>query len=188
MFSFWKARRTTLAQAGAAVPVPASTAPPDAAAAAPSVLPADAGVLPYYPDLVEELLAEHEAVSMLEQRLRRAFMRQDWPRVAKRLRELGTLLRGHILKENVRLYAFLQQVTENEADIETMKHFRRGAKALSQSLLAFFERYENIDQLPPEQAAAFLADLDAISQAIHERMQSEEQQLYPLYRGYAVAV
>lgn len=186
MFSFWKAKHKTLVQAGAAVLIPASTVLPDATAAAPSILPADAGVLPYYPDLIEELLAEHEAVNALEQRLRRAFMRQDWPRVAKRLQELGTLLRGHILKENVRLYAYLQQVTENEADIETMKHFRRGAKALSQSLLAFFERYQSIDQLPSEQAAAFLTDLDAISQAVHARMQSEEEQLYPLYSGYAV--
>lgn len=187
MFSFWKAKQKTLDESDATVPIPASSALPDAAATAPSILPADAGVLPYYPDLVEELLAEHEAVNALEQRLRRAYMRQDWPRVAKRLRELGTLLRGHILKENVRLYAYLQQVTENEADVETIKHFRRGAKVLSEALLAFFERYENIDQLPPQQAAAFLADLDVISQAVHARMQSEEQQLYPLYSGNAMA-
>jgi len=180
MFGFWKTKRKFPVQAEAGTPsmLPATAAVGSAA---------PVGTMPYCAGLIEELVADHAALRALEARIRRAFLRNDLTRVAKRLREFGTLLRGHILKENVRLYAFLQRIIEDDAEIETIKHFRREMNGLSQSLLAFFKQYESIDQLPPEQAAGFLADLDALSWVVHDRMQREERQLYPLYRGSAVA-
>lgn len=140
------------------------------------------GKIPYYPQLIQELEHDHQALDMLEQGIRRAFLRKDLAQTSRRLKKFASLLRGHILKENVRLYVYLQQqFTNDEFNLDIIKYFRREMNGIARASLQFLEQYEWIDQLPAEELTTFLADLESIGKVVHARMLREEQDLYPLY-------
>ena len=52
---------------------------------------------------------------------------------------------------------------------------------IARTVLSFLEKYESLQQISEEQLNNFLIDLENISKVIHERMQREEEKLYPLY-------
>lgn len=138
--------------------------------------------IPYYPNLIEELVHDHQMMAALKKSIRRAFLRQDLKKTEKRLEEFASVFRSHILKENVRMYAYLQQqFTDEKNNIEIVKYFRKEMNGVARTVLSFLEKYESLQQLSEEQLNKFLIDLENISKVIHERMQREEEKLYPLY-------
>ncbi len=138
--------------------------------------------IPYYPNLIEELVHDHQMMAALKKSIRRAFLRQDLKKTEKRLEEFASVFRSYILKENVRMYAYLQQqFTDEKINIELVKYFRKEMNGVARTVLSFLEKYESLQQLSEEQLNKFLIDLENISKVIHERMQREEEKLYPLY-------
>ena len=121
-------------------------------------------------------------MAALKKSIRRAFLRKDLKKTEKRLEEFASVFRSHILKENVRMYAYLQQqFTDEKINIEIVKYFRKEMNGIARTVLSFLEKYESLQQLSEEQLNKFLIDLENISKVIHERMQREEEKLYPLY-------
>ena len=121
-------------------------------------------------------------MATLKKSIRRAFLRKDLKKTEKRLEEFASVFRSHILKENVRMYAYLQQqFTDEKINIEIVKYFRKEMNSIARTVLSFLEKYESLQQISEEQLNKFLIDLENISKVIHERMQREEEKLYPLY-------
>ena len=182
MFGFFKAKSKPEAVSGGDA---VDTLPP-AIEEEPSLISAAAqatpGGIPYYPNLIEELVHDHQMMAALKKSIRRAFLRKDLKKTEKRLEEFASVFRSHILKENVRMYAYLQQqFTDEKNNIEIVKYFRKEMNGVARTVLSFLEKYESLQQLSEEQLNNFLIDLENISKVIHERMQREEEKLYPLY-------
>jgi hemerythrin-like domain-containing protein len=98
------------------------------------------------------------------------------------LNEYGVLLRNHLLKENMRLYIYLQQrVADDEVNTRLVRSFRKEMDGMAKTALNFLEKYKAIEQLPANQQAEFIIELESIGAVVQERMHREENLLYPLY-------
>lgn len=166
-------------QAGA--PAPTAAAPAPAPAAAPAA-PSPGGGIAYYPDLIGELVGDHHQLLRHYESVRECFARQDLARIGQELQEFGALLRDHLLKENMRLYIYLQQrVAGDEVNTKLVRSFRLEMDGVARQALDFLERYKNIATMPASALTQFLDEFERIGTVVHGRMQREEQGLYPLY-------
>lgn len=161
---------------------PAAPAPAPAPAPAVSV-PAQGGAgIAYYPNLIGELVGDHQQLQRHYDIVRESFARQDLARVGRELHEFGALLRSHLLKENMRLYIYLQQrVAGDDVNTKLVRSFRQEMDGVARQALDFLERYEHIATMPAAALTDFLAQFEHIGGVVHGRMQREEQGLYPLY-------
>ena len=152
MFGFFKAKsKPEAASGGDAVDTlpPVIVEEPSLISAAAQATP---GGIPYYPNLIEELVHDHQVMATLKKSIRRAFLRKDLKKTEKRLEEFASVFRSHILKENVRMYAYLQQqFTDEKNNIEIVKYFRKEMNGIARTVLSFLEKYESLQQLSEEQ-------------------------------------
>ncbi len=162
-----------------AAPVVAAQ-PAPAAPVAPAA-PAGGGIA-YYPDLIDDLVGDHHQLLRHYEIVRDCYARQDMARVAQELQEFGALLRGHLLKENMRLYIYLQQrVAGDDVNTKLVRSFRQEMDGVARQALDFLERYQGVATMAAAQRAGFLDEFEAIGVIVHGRMRREEQALYPLY-------
>jgi hemerythrin-like domain-containing protein len=97
------------------------------------------------------------------------------------LQEFGSLLQGHLLKENIKLYVYLQHALANDPDnAALMQGFRKEMNGISRTVTRFLKHYgeENWDRQRQEK---FGHDLQAIGEVLVKRIETEESVLYPLY-------
>lgn len=136
----------------------------------------------YYPKLIEELVQDHHQLDLLTQRMKQHFNAGAFSQVTQMLNEYGVLLRNHLLKENMRLYIYLQQrVADDEVNTRLVRSFRKEMDGMAKTALNFLEKYKAIEQLPANQQAEFIIELEGIGAVVQERMHREENLLYPLY-------
>lgn len=160
---------------------PATAAKAEAAPAAAAPVPATAGIA-YYPQLIDELVQDHHQLQALEKRIKLGFERRDLALVARELAEFGSLLRNHLLKENMRLYIYLKQrVADDEINAALVRSFRKEMDGIARQALDFLDKYQAIETMSGQAALNFVQELEGIGTVVHERMQREEQVLYPLY-------
>ncbi len=170
MFGLFKSKNPP--QAPAAPAVPAAVPAPQAPAAG----------IAYYPRLIEELVGDHRTLERLQKDIQGTFQHSDFAKVSSLLQEFGSLLRGHLLKENMRLYVYLQQrVAGDEVNTAIVRSFRKEMDGVARTALDFLEKYQNIQQLSSADQLAFVTELEQIGKVVHGRMNREEQTLYPLY-------
>lgn len=163
-----------------AAPPPPREEPP---AAAPAVAPAPSGSngIHYSPTLLQELQGEHQQLLRVYGELGQAHSVGDLAAVARLLERLRSALNGHLLKENVRLYLYLDRALAGDADSHALvRQFRHEMDGISKSLAAFLERYKDLGS-DASLAETFGADLTEVGMMLAERIQHEEETLYPLY-------
>ncbi len=135
----------------------------------------------YYSDLVPELLNDHQVLLKRFAEIAEAEKRGEFHRLPGLLEEFGSILRGHLLKENVKLYIYLQHALANDPDnAALMQGFRTEMHGISRTVTNFLKHYgqKEWDQQRREQ---FGTDLDEIGEVLVRRIQTEEEVLYPLY-------
>ncbi len=177
MFSIFKKQATAPQPPTAPTPAPTS---PDPHASSPAS-PQGSGIA-YYPDLIGNLVADHHSLLHLHNSIKQAFARHDLATVSQQLKEFGTLLRNHLLTENMRLYIYLQQqMAGDEINTTLVRSFRKEMDGIAKTALDFLARYESIENLSSPASATFMAELDTIGQTVLARMKREEDLLYPLY-------
>ena len=135
----------------------------------------------YHSDLVPELLNDHQILLKHFGEIVEAEKRGEFHRLPDLLEEFGSVLRGHLLKENVKLYIYLQHALANDPDNAVlMQGFRTEMHGISRTVTKFLKRYgqKEWDRQRREQ---FGADLDKIGEVLVRRIQTEEEVLYPLY-------
>lgn len=175
MFGLFNKKKSETQQS---TPTPRSAAP---AATAP-VAAAPAAGIAYYPKLIDELVQDHHQLQVLQERIKHGFDQRDLGMVARELGEFGALLRNHLLKENMRLYIYLQQrVAGDEVNTSLVRSFRKEMDGLARQALDFLEKYKAIETMPAMEVLNFVEELERIGNVVHGRMQREEQALYPLY-------
>lgn len=162
---------------GTAAAQPAKVPAPEAVGAtAPGTL------IRHDPALVAALKQDHQLLLEIFGSIRNAAAAGDLRAVQKRLEHFRIVLQDHLLKENVRLYVYLEHLLRSDPTSHELMHgFRHEMDAIGKTVVGFLGRYKFIAG-EPALAASFGAELDAIGQALAARIRREEDTLYPMYR------
>lgn len=133
----------------------------------------------YSPKLIKELEDDHKALVNLYKEAANAIERRDGAALRRNLGQLKDSLTGHLLKENLKLYAYMNHCYRNDAEgVDLIKGFRNDMTQIGKVVFNFLSKYT----APGAKFdLAFKKEFDAIGEALVRRIESEEKQLYPLY-------
>lgn len=151
------------------------------AAPAPRYATAPGTEIHYHPGLIGQLVSDHEHLVGIYAEIKAAFEAGDYALVSQKLHEFRSGLQTHLLTENVRLYIYLDHcLADDETNSELIHGFRREMDGIGKVAMNFLKKYEAIG-VDEGLAPAFAKDFATIGQVLTERIQKEEQVLYPLY-------
>lgn len=137
------------------------------------------------PELIATLKADHELLLEVFTAIGAATQSGDLGEVQKRLGHFRTLLTDHLLKENVRLYIYLEHMLQQDAaSHRQVREFRQEMDAIGKAVVAFLGKYKDIIH-EPHLAASLAAELGAIGEVLVGRIRREEETLYPMYAPLA---
>ncbi len=135
----------------------------------------------YHPDLIEELMADHQALISLAGRIKQTYIDGVHTALPDMLKEFGNLLRSHLLKENIKLYVYLQHVLANDEENATLMHeFRSEMKDIGRKVSEFLRKYTHAEW-NADLLSAFGNEFDGVLEVLGKRIKMEETVLYTLY-------
>lgn len=165
------------ARAAAAAPAPATAR--TEAVLAQTVAPGTA--IHYHPELIGKLTQEHQCLLRLFEHVQRAAREGDVVLAARHLEAFRVQLQGHLLTENVRLYVYLEHALAGDASShQLMRAFRHEMDDIGKAVVDFLTSYRELARRP-DLTPQFLQALEGIGKVLVERIQREEETLYPLY-------
>ena len=125
---------------------------------------------------------EHDQLTLLLEIVRTSHEARDYANTALTLHRFRSSLNVHVLKENVHLYAYLQQYLPHDSEEALLMHeFRREMHGVTRQALAFLKRYDAPGALNAESHEAFSRDVAELTDLLAKRIENEERFLYPLY-------
>lgn len=135
----------------------------------------------YDPRLVEALKDDHSLLLDIYKAIDAARSEGNLMTVQTRLEQFRMMLQDHLLKENVRLYVYLEHILAGDATSHQLMHeFRHEMDGIGRIVVGFLTKYRQIG-IHPELAADFNKDFAAIGEALVARIRREEDTLYPMY-------
>lgn len=138
----------------------------------------------YDPKLIETLLADHARLGTLFARIGTLEKSGEYAEVRTLLTHFKSSLQAHILTENVRFYAYLEKSLSSDTDNATTIHeFRRDMNTIARKVVDFVKAWQNSDFATPAERQQFADDYKLVGQLLEQRLDSEENSLYPLYQA-----
>lgn len=135
----------------------------------------------YSPDLIASLQGDHQTLLDLYGEITEAFEEKRYTDVSSMLITFRSGLNAHLLTENVRLYIYLERsLAGDETSRELIHGFRKEMDEIAKVALGFLRKYEAIG-VDADLAGRFAADFATLGKVLVERIQKEENTLYPLY-------
>jgi hemerythrin-like domain-containing protein len=135
----------------------------------------------YSPDLIASLQNDHQTLLGLYGEINEAFAEKRYADVSLMLTTFRSNLNAHLLTENVRLYIYLDRSLAGDATSSELIHgFRKEMDEIAKVALGFLRKYEAIG-VDADLASRFAADFATLGKVLVERIQKEENTLYPLY-------
>lgn len=195
MLNMFRPTRGDSSQIGSSqfAPTPISSAPitPPVSQAAPAavVLPqaapsqAEKFQVAYDPALIQQLEQEHKAMLEIYGCIDRAIALHNWNEIPPLLTRFRSKLTDHLLKEGVKLYAFLHKTLQAEDELSFLfQSFKKEMGVIGKTVFNFFDKYVADNALAsPQQRDAFVAEFKSIGTVLVSRIQREEEQLYTIY-------
>lgn len=135
----------------------------------------------YDASLVERLKRDHQDLVALYQRLGRLLEEQKYADLRGELINFKTRFEAHILTENVRFYVYLEQNLSDTHNQELMRDFRREMNTIARGVVEFVKKYQ-FCAFDDETRQQFGRDYAAVGGLLAQRIEREEDGLYPLYR------
>ena len=153
---------------------------PAAAATRPQVRAPGTGIR-HDPRLIDALKEDHRMLLDIYTAIESARRAEDLLSVQTRLGQFRMVLQDHLLKENVRLYVYLEHVLRGDSVSHELMHgFRHEMDDIGRVLVGFLGKYREIS-IHPELAGEFAKDFATIGDALIARIRREEETLYPMY-------
>ncbi len=138
--------------------------------------------LHYDSNLVPNLVSDHHALIGIFGEIAAAMEQKNVMRTKEKLGEFGDALRGHLLKENVRFYVYLQHSLEGDAEnAAIMQEFRREMQHIGKAVADFLHKYTAEGEWDGQMWQSFQQEVGGIGKVLTKRIQTEENVLYPLY-------
>lgn len=135
----------------------------------------------YESDLISHLKGDHERLVAEFVALMPLLKSGDVKGFKSKLAGFKTDFQGHIIKENVKFYVYLEQsLSGDETNLELMRDFRREMNSISRAVVNFCNRFIE-DSMDSVGVANFAKESADIAQALLRRIEREERDLYTLY-------
>jgi hemerythrin-like domain-containing protein len=135
----------------------------------------------YSPELIDSLQQDHQTLLGLYGDINTAFEEKRYADVSAMLITFKSGLNAHLLTENIRLYIYLEHALVGDTISSELIHgFRKEMDEIAKVALGFLKKYETIG-VDEDLAAHFAIDFATIGRVLVERIQKEENTLYPLY-------
>lgn len=174
MFEFLWGRKKPVAKA--------ETRPPEKTASAAGTGVASGTQLHYDPNLVPSLVSDHHAMLGIFGEIVASMEQKNMLRTKEKLGEFGDALRGHLLKENVRFYVYLQHSLEGDTENAAIMHeFRKEMQHIGKAVADFLHKYTADGEWNERMWQSFQQEVGGIGKVLTKRIQTEENVLYPLY-------
>lgn len=162
-----------------------AAAPERANGPAPAVKPVPvtqaAGSIQHDPRLVGELMQDHVNLVTHFTSLMPLLRQGDVRGFRSQLAAFKTEFQGHIIKENVKFYVYLEQsLSGDETNIELMRDFRREMNAISRAVVSFCNKYMDAE-MHLAAMRQFEQESGEVAAALLARIEREERDLYSLY-------
>ncbi len=136
----------------------------------------------YDPKLIDSLLGDHARIGAIFARIGTASKSGDYDEVRKLLVRFKSGLQAHILTENVRFYTYVEELTANDHEnAKVMHEFRRDMNAIARKVIEFVKKYQDADFSSHAEREQFAGDYAAVGTLLEQRLDNEENDLYPLY-------
>ena len=135
----------------------------------------------YSPELIDNLKDEHQTLVGLYGEIQTAFENEQYEAVSQLLDRFRGILQGHLLTENVRLYIYLERhFAHDDTNADLIREFRREMDGIGKTVMNFLRKYEAIG-VNHDLAGAFGRDFAELGKVLTQRIEREENTLYPLY-------
>lgn len=139
----------------------------------------------HHPRLIGQLENDHERLIELYGMLKSAVAASRMSDLNGLLTQFSSVLRGHIMAENMKLYIFLSyHLADRPEQVARVKKMRRAKKALANQVTSMRQQFadQHMDETLLSSFASQLAD---IGLNLGERVKEEDAFLYPLYDSLA---
>jgi hypothetical protein len=137
----------------------------------------------YNPELVEYLAEDHLRILGAIEEVELLLHKERLGLIGRSLQELNDLVKAHQVKEDVRLFKYLERRLQGEPLLlEKLRLARVEREQFNQRFGAFFRRYHAL-ATQPFLKAQFRADLGLLGDALVSQFEHEECELYALYLG-----
>lgn len=149
---------------------------------APAPAPETARRISYDPKLIDSLLDDHARLGTVFGQIETAVKAGDFNEVRKLLVHFKSGLQAHILTENVRFYTYVEALTASDPENARIMHeFRRDMNAIARQVVDFVKKYQACDFSSRTEREQFAKDHATVGALLEQRLDSEENDLYPLY-------
>ena len=149
----------------------------------PSSRLSDQPYLEYSAELISNLKGEHQQLVTLYVGIQDLFERQQYQNVVEQLSKFKEDFSLHLMQENVKFYAYLENNLAEESDeLQTIKTYRKDMNQIAHVVVRILKKWTTQNSLNESTASEFLQEYKAIGGALVQRIPDEEQHLYTLYR------
>lgn len=142
-----------------------------------------ATAISYDPKLIDSLHADHMRLGALYERIGKFAEAGEYAEVRALLAHFKSSLQAHILTENVRFYVYLERLLADDPEnARTIREFRHDMNNIAREVVRFVKAWQGGDFSASTECQRFAADYKKIGQLLEQRLDSEENSLYPLYQ------
>ena len=152
--------------------------PPETATSAPAPL---STAVPYRPELVDKLKADHQELFRIYHRMADAAQQHKTDGIAADLAAFRRAFQSHILVENVSFYVYLERIlAHSPEELGYVRALRKDMNGIAKAVSDFIHAWTT---QPPtaHTAGRFAEQLSGIGKALVARVELEESSLYVLY-------
>ena len=136
----------------------------------------------YHPHLLEELLEDHVHLLNLFGKIDTAYKKGNTKLAIKTLNNFSNELRAHLLVENTKLYIYVRHsLSEKPKEARIAREFQQEMRGIGKVLNTFVTRFST-ETWSDEEREEFGTQLATIGGILIQRIEAEEETLFPLYR------
>lgn len=137
----------------------------------------------YYPELIGKLTEEHRTLMILLRAMRQACERKNVASLSQHISTFSSILNGHLLVENVRLYIYLQRNLRSDlANREKIAKFRRDMTGIVKAVTDFVTDQSTVVEWAESHFEWAIGEINALEATLIARTSAEEEALYPMYK------
>ena len=134
-----------------------------------------------HPELVKNLKIDHQHLLGLFTAVLGNAKNQKYEPIVEQLKKFKNEFWSHLSAENIKLYGYLEQQLEpNTPESNEMRQFRREMNSIERSVYKFLDKWID-DGVDNSTYLVFLSESEKIANALVQRIENEEQKLYPIY-------
>jgi len=134
-----------------------------------------------HPNLVKNLKKDHQHLLGLYTGMLENAKSQKYDTIVEDLRKFKSEFGSHLGAENIKFYGYLeQQLEQNTPESKEMREFRREMNTIERSVNKFLDKWIE-SGVNNTTSLAFLSESEKIANALVQRIENEEQKLYPIY-------